>query len=259
MSPEVLAATITASATVLAAIVAGILNLVYAKKNLEESRRLSSPDQGRELPTHLKASGEIIECIESELKKLNNRRGGEKKILRLKFIGVSMSFSWATIVEGKLEELVKNNPNIIFVVEGAFVDHRYLSGLQVRPDKPWAEISEHTEEQFVKFGQRMKKEYGDRFDLRVIVCNTLPQWHGWLVSDAYLYLGRVRFEFVGNERPSLQVGENEYRYFYKTPTGFSQGDIRIDLFTNWLKFLMFDNSKCDYSYNRLIYWDKVKN
>ena len=99
MDPQVIAAIIGATATITAAIVAGVLNIRYAKKNLDESRRLNEPDQGRQLPSHVEASSEIIECIESEIANLRQKKSGQHKRLDLKFIGafhglISLKANW---------------------------------------------------------------------------------------------------------------------------------------------------------------------
>ena len=135
--------------------------------------------------------------------------------------------------------------------------------MRLKDDKDWAGISATNLAKFKKLGERMNRDYGNKFQLRVAVFKSLPQWHGWLIADKRLYLGRVRFEFTENDRPSMQVGENEYRFFYRTESGKSQGDTRIDLFKNWLNWYGFDNSEVypdvSTSCNTRIYWDLPTN
>lgn len=254
-------ALISAASAILVALISGGISVwtnILSNRNLKESKRLSLADQGSDLPSHVSASGVICEKIRDEIKKANQRKGGKPKNVVLSFIGVSMSFSWNSIIEGQLEALIKANPTVNFGLEGVFVDHLFLKDLCLNSEpKNWAEYSEKNEANFHRFGERMRREVGERFVMRVKVIRNLPHWHGWLIGDHHLFLGRVRFTFTKDDCPSMQVGENEYRYYYRTHSGDTAGDARVDLFDNWLQFYLYSMSPSSPTtpiFSRTIWW-----
>ena len=72
----------------------------------------------------------------------------------------------------------------------------------------------------------------DRFIFTARNYRNLPHWHGVLVNDEHLFLGRTDWK-CPNGNPELAVGQNKYRYYN---TAEERGEDRVKLFLNWHKY-----------------------
>lgn len=72
--------------------------------------------------------------------------------------------------------------------------------------------------------------------------DTLPMWHGLMLGDKELYMGRTRWDMSNSEGPPrLHVGSREYRKFIRQdPFG---GNARIEMFNNWMTRLKLRHSE----------------
>jgi hypothetical protein len=71
-----------------------------------------------------------------------------------------------------------------------------------------------------------------RLKLNVYSYDNIPHWHGVLINENVLFLGRTRWRIRG-ENTELTVGQNIYRKFSKNDR--FRGTDRINTFTNWLE------------------------
>ena len=82
----------------------------------------------------------------------------------------------------------------------------------------------------------LSEEAKKRFSVEIRTYQSIPQYHGIIINNHRLFLGRTDWIF-DHEKPELTVGENRYRYFdSKTRIGDERGKERIDLFLHWHKF-----------------------
>jgi hypothetical protein len=179
------------------------------------------------LPAFLDAEKIINDYFEWCLK-----TGIDTPTVNIKIIAVAMTFSWPFIID-TVPRALKKYPKTRVHIEAMFVDHKFLEDLPLANyDVVWADVSQFRTNEVKKFAVAATKQFGDRLALDVRSYKNLPHWHGLLINEEHLFLGRTNWSFPDG-KPELRVGQNKYRYFNKSdPTG---GE-RVDLFANWHKY-----------------------
>ena len=90
--------------------------------------------------------------------------------------------------------------------------------------------------------EEYKKEIDNgRLELNLHLVDNMPHWHGLLINDEILYLGRSKWDMSKNHK-EMHVGRKEYRKF--TLTDRFQGYQRIEIFQHWFDAYKF-RAKCN--------------
>ncbi|MDP1548811.1 MAG: hypothetical protein Q8L97_01435 [Nitrosomonas sp.] len=167
---------------------------------------------------------------------LNNRPGGEVR-LEIKITAVSMHYSWPAFVSNISDWLAEHtNCNINIAI--LLVDPTYINKLPF--DKSpinWADESERRIKDMEELVKVLPESQKVRLNCSIRFFEGLPQYHGILINDDELFLGRTDWEYRPDQLPQLTVGQNRYRYFNRSTTeGEDRGSERVDLFLHWHKF-----------------------
>jgi hypothetical protein len=160
------------------------------------------------------------------------KTGIDTPTVNIKIIAVAMTFSWPFIID-TVPRALNKYPKARVQIEAMFVDHKFLGDLPLANyDVVWADVSQFRTNEVKKFAIAATKQFGERLSLDVRSYKNLPHWHGLLINEEHLFLGRTNRSFPDG-KPELRVGQNKYRYFN---TSDSIGDERVELFANWHKY-----------------------
>lgn len=172
------------------------------------------------------------ECIVARLNNGIKRQKIKQDKIEIKILAVAMTFSWKFICN-KIPKILTNYPFSYIDVEVVFVDYQYLESLDLETwDLNFAEESKQRVREINNFINGLPDQLCSRLSISARVYRNLPNWHGILVDNEHLYLGRTDWSFL-TDRPKLTVGQNKYRYFdHSTSSGIE----RIKLFKNWHKY-----------------------
>jgi hypothetical protein len=179
---------------------------------------------------------------------LNNRPGNEI-YLDIKITAVGMHYSWPAFVSNVsvwLQEHSSCKINLAILL----VDPTYLNKLPFSKSPiDWADESERRIRDVKEMVNDLSTSQKERLSLAIKVYEGLPQYHGILINDDELFLGRTDWEFRAGKQPQLTVGQNRYRYFDRATTqGEDRGSERVNLFLHWHKFHYYYNSKAIIEY-----------
>lgn len=155
-------------------------------------------------------------------------QNGKPLNIKYELLAVAMTFSWE-FIHKTLPSILDAYPMARVELNLLFVDPDYLDGLDL-PEYPvnWAEISRKRITEIMEFAVQAQK-YQGRLTFSARTYQNLPHWHGWLINNTHLFLGRTDWNISGS-KPALTVGQNKYRYFDKDkPEGLE----RISLFQDW--------------------------
>jgi Cu/Ag efflux protein CusF len=180
--------------------------------------------QGIYYPNSTRAFAAMAERIEEEVTNKSHPR------VDLKLIAVAMTYSWDGFITISIPALLGKGVSVN--LEVVFVDPIFLRDLKlVNRGVDWAEKSALRMTEVIQFAELCEK-FDGRFRFVAKTYRNLPHWHGWLVNDEHLFLGRTRWDFADGHKV-LTVGQNEYRYF---DTSIKEGQERIELFLQWFKY-----------------------
>jgi|694.fasta_scaffold146709_3 hypothetical protein len=172
--------------------------------------------------------------IEDRLEKKQNSRssGIDRDRIEIKIIAVSMTFSWPFIAS-KLPRILSSYPDSYADVQLAFVNPHYLEALGLEAyDIDFADEGRQRLKEIPAFCDGLASNIGERLQIKARMYKNLPHWHGILIDDEYLFLGRTDWTF-SFKKPKLTVGQNKYRYFDRSS---SLGIERIELFKSWQRY-----------------------
>ena len=156
---------------------------------------------------------------------------GDPKI-DLKIIAVAMTFSWR-FINVDIPQILRQYTTATVNLQALYIDHEFLATLPLANyDVDWAKVSEFRTSDFQRLAVTGLKQFGNRLLMEARIYKNLPHWHGVLVNDEHLFLGRTNWLFPDG-KPELTVGQNKYRYFN---TSSPRGGERVDLFKNWHKY-----------------------
>jgi cell division protein FtsL len=170
--------------------------------------------------------------IQEQITELKNE-GSDYPEIKLKLLAVAMTYSWRNFVTTKIPRILEQYTDVNIKLEILFANHAFLKSIpMIIENEDWAEESKKREKDIEDF-VRYCKQFQGRIQITARTYNNLPHWHGWLVNDRHLFLGRVKWAF-SNEGPILKVGQNEYRHFDRKAGKESQD--RIKLFQQWYRY-----------------------
>lgn len=159
--------------------------------------------------------------------------GNDYPEIKLKLLAVAMTYSWNNFVTIKIPRILHDYPETSIKLEILFVNHQFLSSVpMIIENVNWTEESKKREKDIEDF-TRYCKQFQGRVSVDAKTYKNLPHWHGWLVNDRHLFLGRAKWDF-STEGPILRVGQNEYRHFDRKAGKESQD--RIKLFQQWFRY-----------------------
>lgn len=192
------------------------------KRELSSRRRDGHRDAARHFDNHSAAQGEMRRVIESIAK--------SNDVIRLRAMGLSLAYTWPF-----LEEIIRSmstSRRLRFDIELAIGAPKYLDqkGLSRWSKKALATLSAIEE-----LASKFKPIKDGRTRILVSQYENLPHWHGMLINDSVLFLGRSHWEFdeVGMP-PQLYLGQMSYRlFFFDDLIG---GADRIALFRGWFRY-----------------------
>lgn len=188
--------------------------------------------QGKEYQYYKDAFAQMEKTIQEYID--DSARRGVIPVVRLKLIAVAMTFSWEFFISTFIPLILENSKAKI-ELDILFLDWNYLKN-DINPritDIDWVSKSKTRLDEVKNFSKKYK-QFKSRFSFRAKVYRNLPHWHGWLINNDHLFLGRTDWIFDGDDtRPELRVGQNEYRHFDKSS---SEGSRRINLFELWQKY-----------------------
>jgi hypothetical protein len=174
--------------------------------------------------------------IEERLEKKHNSRNIsiDRDRIEIKIIAVSMTFSWPFIAN-KLPKILSSYSDAYADVQLSFVHPQYLEALGLETyDINFADEARQRLKEIPAFCDGLDKSLAERLRINARMYNNLPHWHGILIDDEYLFLGRTDWSF-SFKKPKLTVGQNKYRYFDRCS---SVGIERIEIFKSWHKYYL---------------------
>lgn len=165
-------------------------------------------------------------------KYLSDKQSTNNPIVTMKLIAVAMTFSWEHFIVTDLLPILDEFPTATIQLDVLFIEATYLQSLNIaRHPTDWGDISNRRMKDVQDFATECAAYHG-RLKFTARVYRNLPHWHGWLVNDDHLFLGRTDWNFNRHE-PTLRVGTNKYRHF---DTTIKEGEERINLFKSWQKY-----------------------
>lgn len=154
--------------------------------------------------------------------------------VHIKIFSVSCLLSWSTIVEKMLPGMFvlgNRNPKIVVDIIICSSDLLLNWGQRTR-----AKNARNTLEFARDFASRYRSYFeSGKISLNIYEYDNITQWHGVLINDEMLFLGRCDWQVENKGTPQaryyLQVGEREYTQ-YENNDRF-EGKEKIDRFNNW--------------------------
>lgn len=176
-------------------------------------------------------------------KYLNNHPDNEIH-LDIKITAVSMHYSWSAFVSN-ISVWLHDHTNCEIKLSVLLVDPAYINELPfAKAPINWADESQRRINDMEELVKDLSASQKERLCCAIKVYEGLPQYHGILINNDELFLGRTDWEFRADKQPQLTVGQNRYRYFNRATTqGEDRGSERVNLFLHWHKFHYDYNSK----------------
>lgn len=185
--------------------------------------------QGQEYDDYSDAFRNLENTIERCLS--SGKNSFEPKI-ELKLMAVAMTFSW-NFITSRIPKILAQYPQAHMKLEVLWVDPDHLECLNLASSETnWVETSRQRKNEVNAFKDMCEVNFRGRISFSGKLYQNIPHWHGWLVNNEYLFLGRTNWQFRGG-KPKLLVGQNKYRYFDVTGV---EGDERIQMFKHWHKY-----------------------
>jgi hypothetical protein len=156
-------------------------------------------------------------------------RGDDVKI---DIIGVSARYSWR-MAEDQLGPIIKKFDRRKLTVNVAVCTEEILLRWNLTS---WREDMKRTI-QGIKDFSSIHHEAVESGNLNInhFEFDTLPQWHGVMINEKTLYMGRTEWIFYADSPPAMKVGQCQYRKF--EPSDRFGGEPRIKMFSNWMERL----------------------
>ena len=162
--------------------------------------------------------------------------------ISIKIIAVSAQFSWKSIVEVLLPELLAYNRNKVkFEVEFTLVDPEVLRLWGQKKLCKYCQTVLSLKEIIANQEEYKSAIESGRLKLNVHLVDNVPHWHGLLINDDILFLGRSKWDMTKRHK-EMHVGRKEYRKY--TINDRFQGYQRVEVFQQW-----FDAYKFRSQYN----------
>ena len=172
----------------------------------------------------------MISCLDGKAKTSSPASHQEK--IDIKIIAVAMTFTWG-FIRDHMPRILREYPHSTANVELAFVEPGFLEALELEKfDIDYADESRKRIRDIPVFRTGLADPIGERLSISARLYKNIPHWHGFLINDEFLFLGRTDWCFA-RSRPRITVGQNKYRYFDRCS---SVGIERIELFKAWHKY-----------------------
>lgn len=159
----------------------------------------------------------------------------ENPKVNLQFLTVSGSYSWP-FFEDAVRRLDKRfgptrNVDATFcLIRPDFFDSWQLLNWKDKSQVTLAHIDE-----FKNRATYIPRIEAGQLTVNSVLFDNIPHWHGILINETVLFLGRTEWEFPAHGVegvPNLLVGQIEYRRFHKDDR--FGGNQRIERFKNWV-------------------------
>lgn len=151
--------------------------------------------------------------------------------VQIRMLTVSAQFSWKNLIEDRIDKFLElggrdTTINIeLIVTQPNVLDHWEQEKLKMDAYRTLTGIELFNQ----KYADVMKN---GKLSLDVFLYDNIPHWHGILINNNTLFMGRARWIIKGNKY-DLTVGTNEYRMFQKGDR--FRGTERVLLFENWFE------------------------
>jgi hypothetical protein len=168
----------------------------------------------REIPfkDYLLAQGHLENTVNEYIDKCKDDNI-ENPRLEIVVIAVAMVCSWKFLKE-RIPDFLERNPELTIDLKLLWIDPKTLKSINMSDlsDTNWHNESRARIEETSKFLD-IHPEYHGKLRLQARTYQNLPHWHGILINETHLYLGRVNWLFPRDDKPRLTCGRNKYRYF----------------------------------------------
>jgi len=200
------------------------------KETVEELEKLNS---GKKYLNYKRAFVDAEEYVLNYLKEHNNA----DDVVEIRILAVGMTYSWKDFVED-IPQLVEQTSGCRVDLKILFVNPVFLEDLKLnhKDNEVWFEESQKRKIDAEKFIEKVER-FGGRITITTKSYNNLPFWHGILINNEHLFIGRTDWDLQG-KRPLLSVGQNEYRYYLKK----EDNDKRVSRFEHWHRYYFKFNS-----------------
>jgi hypothetical protein len=230
------------------------LRLKFANVTLETERLAEDVSERVVKKLHYGAylhASEAFEKANLFIREYLNNGVEEEILLYIKITAVSRHYSWPIFVSNISTWLCEHH-NCRVNLSILLVDPSYLRELLIAAAPiNWAEESEKRVKDLEQIVEDMSASEKERLNCAIRVFRGLPQYHGVVINNDELFLGRTDWKFVDGKQPQLKVGQNRYRYFNRgTTEGEDRGSERVNLFLNWHRFHYNHDSKPAIAFQR---------
>jgi hypothetical protein len=176
----------------------------------------------------------INDFIESQ-----HQKGHRSVCIDIKIKAIAMTYSWQYFILPTIPRLLERHPNLKINLNILLVSHEHLAVLDLQDsDITWAENSKQREIDIQNFCKHAA-DYRGRLSVTAKKYRNLPYWHGVLINNEQLFLGRTSWTF-DRRFPSLNGGQNNYRYYNRSSV---DGSARVELFNSWVQFFSDHSSE----------------
>ncbi len=178
------------------------------------------------------------DCINDFIAR-QHKKGHKNICIDIKLKTISMTYSWQGFVLPTIPHLLEKYPNLKINLSILMVAHEHLAELDLQDsDITWAENSKQRESDLQIFCKHAAN-YQGRLSITAKKYRNLPYWHGVLVNNEQLFLGRTSWTF-NRPSPSLNGGQNNYRYYDRSSV---DGSARVELFNSWFQYFSNHSSE----------------
>jgi hypothetical protein len=183
------------------------------------------------MPNHVAARPSMRTLISESL------RTTDTVVIRI--MAVSLHYSWDLVRNDLPPLLGEAAPHKKVRLELLMVDPDYLGQLRLAD---WRNKGRNVKSELTEFIRDEKREGGlistGRLELFAYQYRNLPHWHGTLINNHFLFLGRTRWS-VQPEKGicKLTVGEETYRLF--ASNDYLGGPDRIAMFNSWFDYYKY--------------------
>ena len=156
--------------------------------------------------------------------------------ITVKVMAVSLHYSW-DFLKNDLRLIMSDLPEYKRItLDLEMVDPDHLGAMNA-PD--WREKGQHIEADIAAFVNKDKSAEklveSRRLEVFLYQYRNIPNWHGTLINNQYLFLGRTRWAVHSDKHIfKLSVGEETYRLFASNDV--FGGPDRISLFNSWFDY-----------------------
>jgi hypothetical protein len=218
---------------ILSALASNIIFLIFDLSNTIKARldKIDNNLKEPEPPTYPDFNDALPVIKKALMERLNRN-----KDVRIRILAVSAQFSWKTLIETTIPTLLKvgtKNPKID--IEVVIVKPSILHD--------WGQKQLENDAKNTLIGEEnFKRKYKTSFEtgklsLKVYQYDNIPHWHGILIDNDVLFMGRCKWEVIDDKYYHLLVGQIDYRQF-RLNDRFG-GNARIELIDNWFDAYKF--------------------